>query len=267
MFAVTPPRLARAFRPLRRLIVAALAAQAAAHLAAQTLNVYATELPPLSYLEGGKPRGYYVDLMNLVEQRSGLHFDWQFQPWARAQVSTQQDPSGLIVNFTRTEEREPKYRWIERVGWGRYAIFTLKERSIREARLLKEATIGYLLGADAAGVLASQGFLRTEAANGNDANVRKLKKGRIDGWIANIWTGPAVYQAAGFAPTELHALKIGAPWQQWMAASLQLDPGVGDRLKRVLLDLQADGSIDALERRYWGIDASIGSIRDWREGP
>lgn len=231
------------------------------------LNVYATQLPPLSYVEAGQARGFYIELMAQVAQLAGVHLAWQFQPWARTQLSTQQDEHGLIVNFTRNEEREPKYQWLEPLSWGRYALFTLRERALPDLASLRGARIGYLNGSDAGQILSAHGLLNSDAGPSNDVNVRKLKIGRIDAWMANIWTGPSIFQAAGFSPAELRAVRIGATWQQWLAASPRLNPALAARLTRAVQELRASGAIDALERKYWQIDPAFGSARDWRDAP
>jgi len=231
------------------LLSAALLCGAAA-VRAESFNVYATDLPPLVAPGERQPQGLYVELVQLLARATGHQFIWVIQPWARAQLSAQNDPKGLIVNLTRNPEREPRYRWIAPIGWGQYAVFVLAAHPATSAIELAEQRIGYLNGADAAAILNEAGLRVHEPAATGVSNARKLRAGHIQGWAANVWTGPSTYEQAGFDARELRALPFGKPWHQWLAGSSQLAEGVAVELGAAMRRLKDDGSFRALELRY-----------------
>ncbi|OYT93904.1 MAG: hypothetical protein CFE43_00785 [Burkholderiales bacterium PBB3] len=193
--SITSP-LQHCFAPL----LAALFAMAACSAQASDFTIYSTEFPSLAEPSGEGAKGLYADLLAQVERKTGHRFSWRFQPWARAQLSAQADPNGMIVNFTRTPERESRYQWVGVVGWGRYGVFIPEKSKARTLADIQDQTIGYLNGSDAQGVLQQAGFKKLEPATAGEFNARKLHLGRIGGWAINLWTGPSIWQSIAGMP-------------------------------------------------------------------
>ncbi|HEY9100682.1 substrate-binding periplasmic protein [Chitinimonas sp.] len=213
---------------------------------AEDYTLYTTTFSRLVAPDGEGAKGLYVEIMQRVEQETGHHFRWVFQPWPRAQLSAQGDPAGLVVNLTRSPEREAKYRWVSPMGWGRYGIFTLRDQP-----LTADKPIGYLHGSDVLNVLQAAGYGNLTAGLSADSNARKLQARRIGGWAVNIWTGPTTYEEAGYDIAELRVQPIGEAWDQWIAASPQFPQPVALQIAAVLRKLKADGTLKMLEAKYW----------------
>ena len=111
--------------------------------------------------------------------------------------------------------------------------------------------IGYLNGSDVLGVLHAEGFSRLEGAVTGSVNARKLQMARITGWAVNVWTGPTVYEQAGFESTALCVQPLGKAWDQWLAASPQFPVDAAAQIQASLRALRANGTVKSLEARYW----------------
>ena len=227
------------------MLVVACSAQAA------DFTIYSAEFPSLAESSSTGAKGLYVDVLEQVERKTGHRFTWRFQPWARAQLSAQADPNGLIVNFTRTPEREPRYQWVGVLGWGRYGVFTLRKSEARTLADIQGETIGYLNGSDVQGVLQQAGFKKLEPVANGELNAKKLHLGRIGGWAVNLWTGPSIYLQNGFSLDELQVMPLNTTWEQWLAASLQFSPQAAEQINAALASLQREGAVKALEVKYW----------------
>ncbi|GAB3246281.1 substrate-binding periplasmic protein [Chitinimonas naiadis] len=224
-----------------------LFAVASVAASASDFLLYTASFSRLVVPDGEGAKGLYVEIMQRVEQETGHHFKWVFQPWTRAQLSAQTDANGLIVNLTRNPEREAKFRWVSPMGWGRYGIF-----SLRSAPALDEQQpIGYLHGSDVLGVLQAAGYKNLATGLSGESNARKLQAGRITGWAVNIWTGPATYEEAGYNIADLRVLPIGDAWDQWIAASPQFPLATATQIEAALRKLKADGTLKSLEAKYW----------------
>ena len=213
--------------------------------------VYSAEFPSLAESTATGAKGLYVDLLEQVERKTGHRFIWRFQPWARAQLSAQTDPSGLIANFTRTPERESRYQWVGVLGWGRYGVFIPRKSAARTLADLQDDTIGYLNGSDVQGVLQQAGFKKLEPATAGEFNARKLHLGRLGGWAINLWTGPSIYLKNGFALDELRVIPLNDAWDQWLAASPSFPPQAAEQIGAALVGLQREGVVKTLETKYW----------------
>ncbi len=220
---------------------------------AASFTIYTTEFPRLAEQQGEAAVGLYVELMRKVAQATGHQFTWVFQPWPRAQRSAQDDPKGLIANLTRNAGREVLYSWVGVMGWGRYGIFSLRESAGAACTPLVPSAqvIGYLNGSDVLGSLQAEGFSNLEGAVTSAVNARKLQMARLGGWAVNVWTGPSMYEQAGFSAAALCVQALGPSWDQWLAASLHFPAEAAAQIGASLRKLKADGTFKSLEARYW----------------
>lgn len=230
-------------------VAACLSVSHFAHAAEFT--IYTSSFARLVEPQGEGATGLYVDVLAQVERRTGHHFVWKFQPWARAQLSARSDPNGLIPNFTRTPERESQYSWVGVVGWGRYGLFVPRKLFGKSLAMLKGVKVGHLNGSEVVGVLQELGFTNLEAATNSESNARKLHLGRIDAWAINMWTGPTVFKSEGLPLNELRVLPLKEPSDQWLAASPQFPPEAAAQIGEALKRIQQDGTARALEAKYW----------------
>lgn len=218
---------------------------------AKAFTIYTTKFPRLVEPEGTAFSGLYVELMRKVEGLTGYQFKWVIEPWPRAQMSALTDPEGLIANFTRTPEREPKYRWIGVMGRGQQGIFVLKENPANHLDDLKNQLVGYLNGSDLRDTLVAKGFKQLDPGNTGESNAKKLHFGRIAGWTINVWQAESVYEQAGFSFDELRVFLLAEPWDQWLAASPQFPPAAATQIETALRQLKANGTVKTLETKYW----------------
>jgi ABC-type amino acid transport substrate-binding protein len=82
-------------------------------------------------------------------------------------------------------------------------------------------------------------------------NARKLKLGRIGAWITTDLMAHGVYRQAGFDPAELkYGPNLGPVKISYVAASRDFPKEVAERLANAINQMRADGSYQAIVKRY-----------------
>jgi polar amino acid transport system substrate-binding protein len=92
--------------------------------AQKTVVVRAGDIFPLSYIEGSKPSGIAIDILNAVEQDGKYTFKYKFMLWPAAQKDALSSEDEGIVPLTRTPDRENQYLWIAKLFENRLAFVT-----------------------------------------------------------------------------------------------------------------------------------------------
>jgi polar amino acid transport system substrate-binding protein len=103
--------------------------------AQKTVVVRAGDIFPLSYIEGSKPSGIAIDILNAVEQDGKYTFKYKFMLWPAAQKDALSSEDEGIVPLTRTPDRENQYLWIAKLFENSSSVPTfLRRERAAEAR-------------------------------------------------------------------------------------------------------------------------------------
>lgn len=89
------------------------------------LNIYSQEpsirivtenAPPFQIVENGKViDGLAFDLLQAAQRRLDINIEIEAYPWSRAYAIAQSDSNILIFSITRSEAREPLFKWIDTI--------------------------------------------------------------------------------------------------------------------------------------------------------
>ena len=219
-------------------------------VAQQSIKVVAAEFPPLTTNAGGQPGGVVLEVVREACRRAGIALEFSFLPWQRAQLETQARNDVLIIPFTRTPSREAQYQWIAPVLEFHTVLVTLSQppSSIDEART---RVVGYVRGTSFKDEVEHAGFPYVEETDDDVTNARKLKRGRIGAWITTDLMARGVYRQAGFDPAELkYGPTLGPVKVSWVAASHEFPKDVARRIADAIDQMRADGSYQAIVKRY-----------------
>ncbi|HYD63672.1 MAG TPA: transporter substrate-binding domain-containing protein [Noviherbaspirillum sp.] len=218
--------------------------------AEQSIKVVAAEFPPLTTNAGGRPGGVVLEIVREAGRKAGIPLEFSFLPWQRAQLEAQVKDDVLIIPFTRTPAREAQYQWVAPVLEFHTVLVTLADppRTIEEARKL---VVGYARGTSFKDEAERAGFPYIEETNEDVMNARKLKLGRIGAWITTDLMAHGVYRQAGFDPAELkYGPNLGPVKISYVAASHDFPKETAKRLANAINQMRADGSYQAIVKRY-----------------
>ncbi len=217
-------------------------------LAAEQVTVVTLSRPPLGSMEKGKPVGIFPDILNEVGTLTGITFEWEFQPWARAQKTVSTAKNYAIVNLKRTPERETRYTWIASMTEDNMAFVILKTtippKTIDAA---KSMTVGGIIGSKSVQVLIEKGFPHIETVARFEQNVKKLFSGRIEAFVVNEIMVNTIIRDAGMNPDEVTiGLRVAQLGHSWLAASPGFPETTAKKIARAIKTLKDNGKFDQI---------------------
>lgn len=220
--------------------------------AAETWTVASEDnFPPYNFSQDGKRTGMDTEIVEAVLTRLGITPDHKAMPWNRVVNDLDHDQVDLAFQFVGKPERFEKYHMIgpHRSGLTVFAVRADSALTFDTLDDLKGQRIGVVNGFSYTPEFDQADFLKKEAVSDNAQNLRKLAAGRLDAIIGDLHT--LSYLAKGekldgklkFLPKALSEVPryIAFPKPRGDKA---------DRFAKALADLQADGTIAGIVKRW-----------------
>jgi polar amino acid transport system substrate-binding protein len=244
----------------RRLLLAVLACLSSPVPADDRIQIVTEELPPYNMTEQGRVTGMSTEVVQAVLEEVGVQANIQSMPWARAYDIALNSENVLIYSIARTRQREKSFKWVGIVAPMRWYLYSMPDRNIQlkqldDARALQIATVQQDAGEQ---YLLARGFAigkNLQSSNKYAHNYEKLAVGRVDLWIANERNARYLAQQAGTDPAEMPVPVLSLPDLAAddglsMAFSLQTSDAVVERFRQALKTIHANGTYDAITRRW-----------------
>ena len=221
-------------------------------------------LPPLQIVQqDGSISGAMVEVVKALLKRTNIDADIEVYPWARSYQIAQEPSNTLIFSMFRHKSREDKFQWLGKLlTLNSYLVSlkTKKDLNITSINDAKKYSVGSIREDLAEHYLRENGFI--EGKNlylSSNYNVlwHMLYSGRTDLAFTNgmLWQyeledsnlDPAkiqfVYQIPSFAS------------DLYLAASLDVDKSVVERIKTALYQIKASGEYQNILDR-WNIQTN-----------
>lgn len=227
--------------------------------AGPALRIVTEEFPPYNLTEQGKVTGFSTEVVEAVLKEVGVAAPIQSMPWARAYDTALNTENVLIYSITYTAAREKLFKWVGVVAPSDWHLFTLRGGSARptslaDAQRFQVATVNEDAGEQ---FLASQGFVlgkNLQSSTKYELNYEKLKRGRVDLWIANDLVAHHLVRQAGDDPVKVlvRALPVPELGREglFMAFSLKTPDATVARFRKGLEAVKKDGRYDALKKKW-----------------
>ncbi len=237
---------------MRRLcrVLVLLAAATAGRASAAPLELLTEDFPPFSFQRtpGGAVVGISTDLLQQAFQAAGMEFKVTSMPWARAYEKVLASPGSCLYSTTRTEEREPKFKWVGPLVSNDWVLFGRADGPrVTTLADAKAYSIGGYRGSAQTEFLQAQGF-KVDLAAEDTLNPRKLMAKRIDFWAAGTLKGPfmaAREGVSGLVPVlELKHAEL------YLACNKGVDDATVAKLNEALKKLAKAGVPGALAKTY-----------------
>lgn len=220
--------------------------------AAGELKFFSADFPPYTYPVGKEGAGAIHDITKEMIQRLGYKNKIEFIPWARARFEAENNPDIVLLPLARTKEREDKYTWLLHVLDDPYVLVTLKNSqvnisSIESSRHLK---IGILTSSVADNLLRELGYTNIIPASTDVQNVKKLKLGRIDAWVAPL---SCIGQYKKEAELGKEDMRVGATLtilKEYVGASKKLDKKIAAQWAKTFEEMKKDGTYQVIMKKY-----------------
>ncbi|MFG6487676.1 substrate-binding periplasmic protein [Roseateles sp. BYS78W] len=218
------------------------------------LEWVAGDLPPFAWRAPGGARGYAHDLMLLMARQLGRPAQVTYYPWARAVQLTERSDHVGIFPLARTPDREKRFQWLVPLMTTRYVLVTTateRRLVLSQLRLLR---VGVLRGSPIVRNLQGEHFQTIIEGKDYKDLLRMLVGGTLDA----VYAGASMIEAAmdeyGYARQRFTTHLALGEAKLYMAASLALAPEEARRWQKAYQQLEEDGSVERLRRRYFAAE-------------
>jgi len=171
-------------------------------------------------------------------------------PWVRAFQKGQKEANTCVFSTTRTPKREALFKWVGPLVTNHWSIYA-RANDPRKPKTLEELR-PYTLGIyrnDASGeFLIAKGF-KTDIANHDSDNPRKLLNERFDFWASGEQTGQSILKEQGLLAKIVPLFQFSKV-ELYLACHLSMEPSRIERFNQILREMERDGSVAAIERKY-----------------
>lgn len=217
---------------------------------APRLEWVAGDLPPFAWRASSGPQGFAHELVQLMAQQIGRPGAVSYYPWARAvRLAEHSDHIGIFP-LARTPDREKRFQWLVPLMTVRYALITpASERRLSLAEL-RPLRVGVLRGSPILRNLQAEHF--TKISEGKDYKdlLRMLVHGSLDVVYAGAPMLGAAMDEYGYARSQFTTQQTLGEAVLYMAASLGLADEEARLWQSAYQQLEKDGSVERLRRRY-----------------
>jgi polar amino acid transport system substrate-binding protein len=173
------------------------------------LAIYTEDAPPASYLAGGRPEGFAVELVREVLRRTGQPDTIELRPWAHAYHLLQGPDRVALFPTARLPAREARFKWAGPLFTANWIFYGRKGdglhiASLEDARAVRR--IGVYKDDAREEYLRQQGFGNLVSSNRDTVNARRLAEGDIDLWASSDLQMAQIASQAGVEPALLEPL-------------------------------------------------------------
>ncbi|WP_196160426.1 ABC transporter substrate-binding protein [Reinekea sp. G2M2-21] len=214
-------------------------------VAAESLNLMTTELPPYSFAQDGNTQGISTDILRQVLAEAGVGKGTEtidLFPWARLYKTLLNDPNTLAFSLARTKDREPLFQWIGPITTMKIGLIASKDSHIVIESMddLYELRIGIQPESAPAQLLMSQGVPveSFDYASTAEQNLKKLLSGRIDVFGFSLDSAWYIMKQIDMNPQDFEAVYILSEVELYFAMNAQADPVLVGKLQRALEKLK-----------------------------
>ncbi|WP_456473230.1 substrate-binding periplasmic protein [Desulfolithobacter sp.] len=227
----------------------------------ETYTVYTEDLPPVHYLENNRVTGIATEIVREIFRRAGMDPRIEIYPWKRAYHMVLKNPGTFIYTINRTPRREKLFKWIGPILSKRTMLYKFRDRRdivINSVDDLKQYTTAVILGYALTQKLQALGFEDGHEliiTKNKKAQMRVFLRGRADLITGNEYTIFNALKAEGISPDVLEPVLLMSEKGYYLAANIDTDDVVVQRLREANDKLQQDDfdfirkTIDAFMQR------------------
>lgn len=218
------------------------------------LEWVAGDLPPFAWRSSEGGRGYAHELVLMLAQRMGRSTQISYYPWARAVQLTDRSDRVGIFPLARTPDREKRFQWLVPLTTARYVLITAATDRRLSMDDLRTVRVGVLRGSPIARNLRAENF--TTIIEGKD--YKDLLRMLLGGSLDAVYAGAPMLEAAmveyGYTRQQFTTHHVLGEAKLYVAASLGLAPEEAQLWRKAYQQLEDDGSVERLRRRYFPPD-------------
>ncbi|MCT7942152.1 substrate-binding periplasmic protein [Shewanella holmiensis] len=234
---------------IKFLLIGLLSMYSLAVCSADKLTLITYSEVPFAAQAGNTKQGLVIEFIDALFKQAGLEYEILFFPLKRGMSMAESSVNTCVLPIERNQHREVHYTWIGPVMVSRYGIFSASPSqpplvSLNDAKF---ASIGSFLGSGIGEYLTQFGY-QVDLTNNDTLNVKKLQRGRIDFWAADLVSAKAIMRDNDIhfgEPKIVFFTSIRA-----MACHIDLPMATQKRLNDALQALYKSGYMAQLHQKY-----------------
>jgi len=202
-------------------------------------------LPPMNFMQGGKPAGIVVDLARAIAERMPSRVDIRLMPWAEAQRLVLEDQADALLQINSSPERLRLYDFSDPLLTSEFAIF-IPARRTGIAR--QDDLRGLRVGVEEKGLpillLQQDPQIEVRAVEKIVQGFRMLETGAVDAVVADRWVGGYV-----LAENRIEGVSVVAEPIERNDSAIAVRKGNTNLLRQVnatLADIRSNGTYDRI---------------------
>lgn len=223
---------------------------------AQNLILTTENYPPFNSVDpkSGEISGISTDKVLEMMRRANEKFTLIAYPWSRALQMAHMDENTCVFSTSRTQERETQFKWVGPLMKINWTIFARADDQRKPDTLA--GLFPYVMGTyrnDAVGAfLTLQGF-KTDLANSDSDNPRKLLYKRFDFWATEELHGLEILKAQGLSEKIVPLFQFHQS-EMYLACNAGMAQERVDRYNQILRKMTRDGTVAQIEKKYQSAD-------------
>ena len=224
---------------------------------AESLNLVTENYPPFNMSKSGVTNasgldqitGISTEIVAELFSKAGVNYTMKLGNWKRNYETALNRAGYGVFSTTRTEEREPLFKWVGPLAENNWVLLAKKGsgitvNSIEDAKKYK---VGGYTGDALSEYLVKQGVNVIMAPN-DEVNAKKLNGGRIDLWATGQLLGPFNAKKQGISGLE--QVLVLKKTILSLALNKSTDDATVAKLNEILATMRSDGSVENIKAKY-----------------
>ena len=209
------------------------------------------EFPPFEYVgDDGEPDGFDIALINAIGEKLGVKVEVENMEFDSLVSSIGSKTDVAIAGITVTEERKQSVDFSDPYFDAVQHVLIPADSAIASYEDLEGKTIGCQLGTTGDFIIEEIEGATDQQYNKPVDAVNDLINGRLDAVIVD--SNPASVFVANYPDKirDLDGEDFGFEAEQYAIAMPKGDKGLADAINKAIKELKADGTFDALVKKY-----------------
>ena len=204
---------------------------------------------PLSFLDGGEPRGLDVEVAEALGAKLGRKVRVELLDWVIAQEAVRTGSADVLLGMSVTEERKASFDFSVAAFEHEFVLFVRSDGlRIRDPDDLSGATVGVTQAGLPRKLLAARADVTLVPVKSYGEGFALLAGGKIDAFAADLWVGSYTIQRDHLSDVTV----AGPPFarQRYGMAVRKGNLALLDEVNRGLARLEQDGTLARIRERW-----------------
>jgi len=211
------------------------------------VNLESSEWIPYVYMEEKQPKGLVYEIAKDIFERAGVDYAFSIKPWARVYKNGLNTKNYVITGIGRTVQREKLFHWIGPVTQEFYIYFYKLKKNPIQISNLEEAKM-YLTGVERDSYY--QNFIdaisppnKRKLVVSSGQLLKMLMVKRLDFVLLEEKRVFEISEKLGIDPNIFEKSLFAFSVQNYLAASLNSDTALVDKLRKAYIELKQENLI------------------------